>query len=67
MREYLPWEHLDILLDIAGFGIGKAHDDFEEALAICPRLGDCERMKSFEVATDAVLLLDGEANVHELL
>lgn len=66
MRQYLPGEHLDVLLNITRLGIGETHDNFEEWFAIRPRLGDCEGAKAFEVATDAVLLLDGKANVYEL-
>lgn len=55
-----PWEYLNILLNVAGFGVGKAHDDLEELLTIWLSLRDCLRMEAFQVTADAVLLLDTE-------
>lgn len=55
-----PWEYLDVLLNVAGLGVGKAHDDLEELLAIWLSLGDCLRMEAFQVTANTVLLLDTE-------
>ena len=67
MAENLPWEDLDILLDIPGLGIGEAHDDLEEFFTVCFAFGDCFRMESLEIATNAILLFDGEAQSYQLL
>ena len=56
----LPGKHLDVLLDIAGFGVGKAHDDLEELLAVGLSLGHRLGVESFQVTADTVLLLDTE-------
>ena len=67
MTQDLPWKYLDILLDVPWLGMGKAHDDFEELLTVCLGLGHSLRMKAFEIATDTILLLDSEAQGHQLL
>ena len=66
MREDLPGENLYVLLDVAWFGIRKAHDDFEKFLAVCLGLGNREWAESFEIAADAILLLHREANIDQL-
>jgi hypothetical protein len=58
--ENLPWKHLDILLDVAGFGVGEAHNNLEKLLAVRLGLGYGLRMESFQVATNTVLLLNAE-------
>lgn len=56
----LPGKHLDILLDIAGFGVGEAHDNLEKLLAVGLGLGHGLGVESFQVSTNTVLLLDTE-------
>lgn len=56
----LPGKHLDVLLDIAGFGVGEAHDDLEKLLAVGLGLGHGLGVESFQVSTNTVLLLDTE-------
>lgn len=67
MREYLPGKYFDVFLDIARFGMGKAHDNLEESLAIWSCLRNGEGAKTLEVATYAIFLLHGKAYIHELL
>jgi len=45
----------------------KAHDDFKEIFAVGFRLGDGHGTESFQIAADAVFLLDGEANTDQSL
>jgi hypothetical protein len=56
----LPGKHLDVLLDIAGLGVGEAHYDLKELLAVGLGLGHGLGVESFQVTTDTVLLLDTE-------
>jgi hypothetical protein len=58
--ENLPGKHLDVLLDVAGFGVGEAHNDLEELFAIGLGLGNGLGVESFQVATNTVLLLNTE-------
>jgi hypothetical protein len=58
--EDLPGEDLDVLLDVTRLGVGEAHDELEELLALILGLGYCDGVESLEVAADAVLLLDTE-------
>lgn len=56
----LPGKHLDVLLDVAGFGIGEAHDDLKELLTVGLSLGHGLGVESFQVTADTVLFLDTE-------
>lgn len=58
----LPGEDLDILLDVAGLGVGERHDQLEELSRLRLALRDSDGAESFEVATDTVLLLNREAD-----
>jgi hypothetical protein len=58
--ENLPGKHLDILLDVAGFGVGETHNNLEKLLAVGLGLGHGLGMESFQVAANTVLLLDAE-------
>ena len=65
VREHLPGEDLDVLLDVARLRSREAHDDLEELLAVGLALGHRQRPEALEVAPDAVLLLDREAHRDE--
>lgn len=65
--EDAPREDLDILLNVPGLGVGEAHDELEELLAVLLGLGDGRRAESLQVATNAVLLFHREAHRHESL
>lgn len=67
MAENLPGEDLDILLNVARLRIREAHDDLEKVLAVRLGFGNRERSEAFQVATDAVLLLDSKADSDQRL
>ena len=67
MSEDLPREHLDILFDVARFGVREAHNGLEEILAVGLGFRDSQWPEAFQVAPDAVLLLNSEADSNERL
>lgn len=60
-----PRENLDILFDVTRLRGREAHDDLEEFFAVGLGLGDREGTESFQVTTNAILLLNGESDVDE--
>lgn len=62
MSKNLPWKDLDILLDVSRLGIREAHDGFEEIFAFGLGFGDSQWSEAFQVTSDAVFLLHGEAD-----
>lgn len=67
MSQDLPWENLDVFLDIPRLRIRKPHDDFEKLFTVSFGLGYRERSEPFEVTSNPVLLLNGEAHSDERL
>lgn len=60
-----PWEDFDILFNVPRLRMRKTHDDLEEFFAVSPGLGHSHGSKSFQIAPDAILLLDGETNSNQ--
>ena len=67
MRKHLPGEDLYVFFDVPRFGYRKTHDDLEGLFAVCLGFGYSKWSESFEVATNAVLLFDGEAHSNKSL
>ena len=67
MSEDSPWKDLDVLLNVARLGMREAHDDLEEFFTLGLGLGHRCRSEAFEIAADAVLLLDSETNTNQSL
>ena len=67
-RHYGPWEHLDVLFDVAWLGLGHPHDLVEEGDdRLLLGLGDGERIEALQVATDPIPILDVEVHRQQLL
>lgn len=60
IRQNLPGEDFDILLDVARLGVREGHDQLEEFCRFGLALGHCNRTEALEVTTDSVLFLDRE-------
>ena len=67
MREYFPRKYLDVLLDVARLRIWEAHDDLEKLLAVRFGFGYSHGTETFKITANAILFLDREPDVHELL
>jgi hypothetical protein len=63
----LPFEHLQIFLDVARFRIGKIHDPLEEGFQPGTILRDGGGLESFQISTNPVLLFHLKLGVYQPL
>lgn len=63
----LPREHFDVLLNHSRSRLAIAHDYLEEIIAVWMSLCDSKRMVSFDVASNAILLLNVESGCDKVL
>jgi hypothetical protein len=57
----LPWENLDVLLNVPWFGLRESHDGPEKGIGRRLVLGNSLRSETFQVSSDPVLFLDRES------
>lgn len=65
LLEVAPGEHLETLVNVAGLGVGVAHDMSVKVLPLTFVLLESGRLEALEVTTDTVLLLGRVARGHE--